>query len=645
MVEIPEDDGSISNNQGDARDSSSGARLREVAEVEDLLCDTKGVVRSLAEEGEGFRVRLRSSVSQKEHDLWVKVTLEQLKEWGGGANIQDVMPDLPPAEREMLISGATAEEMGKDDLGYADKFIHSLAGLLSVEVGGGDIAEVPEDTNSITDLSVDMAKALVRGRGPWSKQEGELWLNGLTHLSDEVAESLSQFEGYLIGLDGLTNLSDESAKSLSRFVGCLMLNGLKSLSDAAAKSFHHSEVDLSLCGLEILSDELAEDLSLNSSNLYLDGLASLSRAAAKSLSEHGPRVGSTLSLNGVTRLSNHAANMLSQHKGELRLNGLASLKYPGARSLSRHKNLHVSDAIRKVLDSAKSQGDAVDLPADTRSIKELSVEMAQALSAHEWWLGLDGLSRLSDEAAAALSQHEGLLTLDGLTSLSDAAAASLSRHTGEGDEDEAGLSLCGLTSLSDAAAELLSQLDGDLHLNGLKSLSDAAAESLSQHMRILYLDGLTSLSDAAAESLSKNEGYLELNGLTNLSDAAAESLSRHDKLGVSDPIDKLLGAKKRVKDLLNGVTRLSNHAATYSEKPHIINVEILGENLIKVHAMSSMTGTTSSMEIAVSLEAFEHWATADDVAVRGAMPHISPEEQEFLMTGITGSQWDSLLDS
>jgi hypothetical protein len=73
-----------------------------------------------------------------------------------------------------------------------------------------------------------------------SQHDGDLYLAGLTELSDAAAESLSKHEGDL-DLGSLTSLSDAAAESLSKHEGEINLKGLTELSDAAAQSLTKKE--------------------------------------------------------------------------------------------------------------------------------------------------------------------------------------------------------------------------------------------------------------------------------------------------------------------------------------------------------------------------------------------------------------------
>ena len=55
---------------------------------------------------------------------------------------------------------------------------------------------------------------------------------------------------------------------------------------------------------------------------------------------------------------------------------------------------------------------------------------------------------------------------------------------------------------------------------------------------------------------------------------------------------------------------------------------------------SPFSGKTNSMEIKVTLEQLSSWQV-DGVLIQNAMPHLTPDEREFIKTGITPEEWDS----
>ena len=55
---------------------------------------------------------------------------------------------------------------------------------------------------------------------------------------------------------------------------------------------------------------------------------------------------------------------------------------------------------------------------------------------------------------------------------------------------------------------------------------------------------------------------------------------------------------------------------------------------------SPFTGKMNSMNISVTDEQVERWECGE--LIQKAMPAISAEEREFIMTGITPDEWNSL---
>lgn len=164
-----------------------------------------------------------------------------------------------------------------------------------------------------------------------SSEQPNLYLDGITSLSDAVAQNLSAYEGNL-GLGGLTTISNRSAKALAAHKGGLDLSGLTSLSDDAAKALAFHDGDLNLSGLTTISDASAKALSALKSNLELRGLESLSDASAEALAK---REGE-LELWGLKEISDSVAKALAAHKGNLSLRGLNSLSEAAAKSLAMH---------------------------------------------------------------------------------------------------------------------------------------------------------------------------------------------------------------------------------------------------------------------------------------------------------------------
>jgi len=61
---------------------------------------------------------------------------------------------------------------------------------------------------------------------------------------------------------------------------------------------------------------------------------------------------------------------------------------------------------------------------------------------------------------------------------------------------------------------------------------------------------------------------------------------------------------------------------------------------MKITRTSRLTGKTSVMNLDITQAQLDAWV--DGELVQNAMPELSAEEREFLMTGITPDEWDSV---
>ena len=433
--------------------------------------------------------------------------------------------------------------------------------------------ELPEDTNSLELLTVAQAVRL-------AQQEGDLSLDGVVAISDEVAEALAEHVGGTLSLNRLTTLSDRAAAALAQHEEQVNLESLMSLTSSAlaaklapyslfenlteispnaARALAASEDDLILDKLDTLSFEVAGELARCRTSLSFGAIRELSPDVARQFAMHE----SCLSFPGLTAISEEAALALAAHSGTLVLEGLTSLAAPVARALStlkhelsfgglfalsgltaltddaarelgKHSDKLFLDAITELSAAAASGLATHDGPLFLRGLKTLSMAAAKAIAPHDGYLALDGLKELPEEAMRELAKHKGGLSLDGLTSLSDSALQSLSQFKGWI------LSLDGLTTLSAKAAALLARNKaaglyiGVLFLRGLTSISPEAAEGLARFKGRLYLDGLEEVSDDVAVRLAAHEGLLSMGRLATLSDRAAGLLGTKPEIEVDD---------------------------------------------------------------------------------------------------------------
>ena len=55
---------------------------------------------------------------------------------------------------------------------------------------------------------------------------------------------------------------------------------------------------------------------------------------------------------------------------------------------------------------------------------------------------------------------------------------------------------------------------------------------------------------------------------------------------------------------------------------------------------SMLSGNTSSMDIDVSQDQIDLWQGGS--LIQNVMPNLSTDEREFIMTGVTPEEWDSM---
>ena len=65
-----------------------------------------------------------------------------------------------------------------------------------------------------------------------------------------------------------------------------------------------------------------------------------------------------------------------------------------------------------------------------------------------------------------------------------------------------------------------------------------------------------------------------------------------------------------------------------------------GVYTMKITRTSRLTGKTSVMELKITQAQLDAWV--DGMLIQDAMPQLPPEHREFLMTGITPDEWDSV---
>ena len=62
---------------------------------------------------------------------------------------------------------------------------------------------------------------------------------------------------------------------------------------------------------------------------------------------------------------------------------------------------------------------------------------------------------------------------------------------------------------------------------------------------------------------------------------------------------------------------------------------------MKFTRTSMMTGKTHEMDLDITEDQLNDWNQGQ--LIQDVMPELSPDAREFLMTGITSDEWDSLM--
>ena len=171
----------------------------------------------------------------------------------------------------------------------------------------------------------------------------------------EVAQTLAQRRGDLL-LDSLTTLADDVAAALAKHRGYRPENAIApgADKDVVAAMERHRAGTLSLNGLTSLSDKAAAALAQHEGRLSLGGLKTLSDSAAQSLAGYK---GERLDLNGLQTLDAAAAKALAQGKSVVSLPGLQTLPADVAKALAANRNVAIP---RKFQAPAIRQGVAAD---------------------------------------------------------------------------------------------------------------------------------------------------------------------------------------------------------------------------------------------------------------------------------------------
>jgi len=72
-----------------------------------------------------------------------------------------------------------------------------------------------------------------------------------------------------------------------------------------------------------------------------------------------------------------------------------------------------------------------------------------------------------------------------------------------------------------------------------------------------------------------------------------------------------------------------------------MRIERMAENLTNVTMVSMFTEEVNSMQLPVSQDKIDLWLTGGGL-IQDIMPDLSPDQREFLMTGMTPLEWTNM---
>jgi hypothetical protein len=88
------------------------------------------------------------------------------------------------------------------------------------------------------------------------------------------------------------------------------------------------------------------------------------------------------------------------------------------------------------------------------------------------------------------------------------------------------------------------------------------------------------------------------------------------------------------------IDHMTNITEAFESKPHITRAVKLGDQQMVVVAISAATGEKHAMPLEITEAQVLQWVNGANIQV--AMPQLTDEGREFLMSGITQVEWDSI---
>ena len=69
-------------------------------------------------------------------------------------------------------------------------------------------------------------------------------------------------------------------------------------------------------------------------------------------------------------------------------------------------------------------------------------------------------------------------------------------------------------------------------------------------------------------------------------------------------------------------------------------IQHIAENMVRITKTSMLSGNMSTMDLPIRQGQLDRWLSGE--LIQNAMPNLSADQREFLMTGITPAEWNEM---
>jgi len=297
--------------------------------------------------------------------------------------------------------------------------------------------------DGINEISLLCAKALSQ------HSNGVLSLRGLQKINEDTAKALAAHLGEGLLLDGLSEITERIGVELVSTNGDLFLNGVTKISDPIARTlaFRQGGITMESLNVELLSNVASYLLFVNqgpgtvkkvyrkvsevpNGNFKLKSAVLTKDIAAEMVQNGFPREDI---MEEFTSLEDCAAEEFGKIKDqacELKLIGLKKLSEKNAEALSRFQGNYLSINTEEISDKAVEtllQGLKCEFCLGNEKITESVANILKTFKGPVLYLGI---TEISASCAKALAEFRGSLQLNQLKNIPSEALEQFANHSG-----------------------------------------------------------------------------------------------------------------------------------------------------------------------------------------------------------------------